>query len=649
MTDSSIVDAEWFEVDSEVNNTQQPEAPSTESTVQTETSTPDEATANLQIEGEKGSRVKIEKDNTTLHEGDGTKRTFDSKSSDSGATHLAAADTEIVSDKDRKPAETPEKTKRVTGEYKDVVQGVKHSAKAAEGHLKNVGPDERAKDRDTLDDADLRGIRQNDQARSRHVAELLRVNDAIETYGKELQRGRELKEDEIRILKEAYLDKYDKYRRQKEYYKQLNLPEEDQKLLLDAHFKEELKNFDSSLMDGDGKFNSGKCTIEQLYLLQNTEKEKISKLYVQDRTARQEDSESDDRRKREEEYKKEFKEKYGMEWSVNAERLLQDKNLLIRQNELYEEELNKKNDKKEPEKPEVEKPEIEKAEEKIVEKAKQRNWKKILFWTGAGAGLATGILATGPVVASAAVIAAGGSIGTAVLEKIGEGRIKKLSKSLNEATDPTEREKLEKRVELWVKINNIASHTRSFLSGGGLGLMVGGLINGLTMGGRGLIETMRSGKEGIQGAATGHIHEGDGVAQQAQNPPQGTANPAQDPTSNITETTTIEGTYTPGTGVESIPLENLGNTFDSGLTYQQASELGWKGTKLYLTETGGNHGVMQGEFFKKILDGLGGKISSMQGFEAAKAYNPFLRAAVNGQMNVAEAASKAVQAIQALP
>src|SRR5690606_5274212 len=97
------------------------------------------------------------------------------------------------------------------------------------------------------------------------------------------------------------------------------------------------------------------------------------------------------------------------------------------------------------------------------------------------------------------------------------------------------------------------------------------------------------------------------------------------------------------------PEASLGDFFDSGVSPQEASRLGWKGTNFYLTENGGPQALLQDQFFRKIFDGVGNNLEAMQGFKAAEAYNPFLRALVSGRMGVDEAASQAIAVLQALP
>lgn len=483
---------------------------------------------------------KVERDNITLYNADGTVKTFNSDTSASGATHLASAETVIVEDEDRKPAEREERTKRVTDpKYKDTVDGHQATAKIAKPYLKNTGPDERSKDRSKLDDADLRGIRQNDQARSHHVAELHTVNSAVKKYEEELVKGRVLGEEELNLLRDTHLRAYHQYEDQENYYKKLGLPEEDKKLLLDKHFEKEILEFETSLKDDAGNYNSSKCSVRQWSLLIDTEKAKISQLHYQDRRARQEENEDQNRREREKEYKKQFEETHGIPWSVEAEKLLQDKNLLTRERDLYKEESDKKKV-EEPEK--IEQTEEDEEEKKIVDRAKKRDIKKIAFWVGAGAGLAVGILATGSVVAVAAGVSAVGGLGAAIYGKVSDSKLKKLRGDLSTTVDEKRRAEIEEHMKRIRKQIEIAQNVKSFFSGSGLGLMVGGLINGLTMQGRGLIDTLRTPNEGLQAPPTSEL-----------------------PDPLVHREVTSDGTTTPPTGSINEPIAPIENLSTDGV------------------------------------------------------------------------------------
>lgn len=615
-----------------------------------------------------GAEQVIERDNrgnTTLYGIDGTTKSFHSSSSVSGATHLAEAGYKIIEDTDRKPSPKPEGHSRVTNpNYKDIVRGHKAPKNIAEPHLKNINTGERKKDRSKLNEADLFGIRQNDQARSHHVAELVKVKEAIKTYDQELRQGKSLTEDEYSMLKESHLRSFREYTDRENYYERLGLSKEDKDVLMEKHFEKQITDFNDSLKDQDGNYNSSNCSIEQLQILKDAEKKKISSLHYQDRTARQEDSVARNRAEREAQYKKDFEEKHGIPWSVQAERLLQDRNLLTRERDLYREASEKKNeDNQKPEEKEEVKAEVQEEtvnniaekEKILVERAKKRDLKKILFWTGVATGGAIGVLATGPVIAAAAGVATIGTLGSAIVEKISMGTAKKLTTELASIKDKDDEGSKARREEILNKLKKIErrierlQNIRSFFTGGGLGLLGGSLINGFFMQGKGLIETIRAGQAGNQ-IATGNLPGGENIASSSNEVATGQISEPTT-TGQVIEQEVVSGTIkTPPTieVAQSIPSD-LGNTFNSGLSYQQATELGWRGTNLSLTEAGGTHGLIQGEFFNRINSGLGNNPSLMQGFEAAKAYNPFLRAAVSGSMGVEEAASQAIQAIQALP
>ena len=659
-------------VPTEGNDTQQAEEkqatntpPVTENSNNVDVGSTPEETKNIPQIIERDSRP-----NTTIYNADGSTKSFESSSSVSGATHLAGAEYEILKEEDRQPSPKPENHSRVTEpNYKDIVGGQKAPKSIAEPYLNNVNTEERKKDRKNLDEADLFGIRQNDQARSHNVAELVNMKEAIKEYDLSLRQGKNLTEEEYNMLKNYHLRSFRAYTDKENYYDKLGLSKDDRDVLMKTHFEKTITEFDNSIKDENGNYNSSNCTIEQLQILKDAEKDKISSLHYQDRSARQEESRDRNRREREEQYKKDFEEEHGIPWSVQAERLLQDKNLLTRERDLYREADEKKEVEKEDDvKPEVNKegevkPEdekkiltnIEEREKVFMERAKKRDLKKILFWTGFGTGVAIGVFATGPVITAAAGVAVVGTLGSAVIERISMGTARKLATEFATIKGKDDQRSKARREEIANKLQEIEKrilklqHIRSFFTGGGLGLLGGSLINGLFMGGRGLVETIKAGQAGNQ-MATGNLPGGENVASSGNEVATGQISEPTT-TGHVIEQEVVSGTIkTPPTieGGQSIPSD-LGNTFNSGLSYQQASELGWRGTNLSLTEAGGSHGLIQGEFFNRINNALGNNTSLMQGFDAAKAYNPFLRAAVSGSMGVEQAANQAIQAIQALP
>ncbi len=454
---------------------------------------------------------KVQRDNTKLYSSDGTVSTFDSPSSASGATHLADAEFEIIKDEDRVQSTRPEGHRRVTDpKYKDIVGGVKAPKKIASPYLKNTGPDARAKDKSTLDDADLLGVRQGEQAKVHNVAELVKIKESISKYDQELRNGKVLTEEEYNLLKDAYLRGYDAYAREETYYSKLNLPEKDKKLLLENHFKEIIEEFNTKIRDENGNFNSSKLKIEQLLMLKEAEKKKISSLHRQDRTARQEESSRKDLKDREEQYKKDFEEKHGIPWSLEAEKLLQRGNLLERERDLYKEAFDKKSEGDRPQEPTSEEdepqaptpeedepqeptPEEDKPEEKERnEKEKQKRLKRWAIVAGiAGAGTAIlGGTGVGVWAAIGGAIVAGGA---GITGFIGRKRIERL-KTRMIATEGEERAKIEKKIAVWNKVLKVTDGTIKIARGFALGAAAGNLVSHFFMGGKGLIGMYQASK-----------------------------------------------------------------------------------------------------------------------------------------------------------
>lgn len=277
-------------------------------------------------------------------------------------------------------------------------------------------------------------------------------------------------------------------------------------------------------------------------------------------------------------------------------------------------------------------------------KAKVLTWaKKHIRLLGGVLGGVTGILVSSPVglqIAGASLLVAGGGFLTG---KLSGWRISKLEQQLGEEKNNSEKHaEIEKRIKTWYKIRDIAENTTKFALGFSTGALFGSMLNNQIFGGKGMINYIKSYNQPIPpvagGGASGKI-----------------GSPKPENILEDVETGSIETPVETPNNIEipietiqaEIPSSNLGPIFDSGLSYQQAAELGWKGPNLYLTEVGGSNGVLQGEFFKRLVEGLGGDIGRIQNFEAAKIYNEALRR-VYGGLPVETGANQAIQALQAL-
>ena len=96
-------------------------------------------------------------------------------------------------------------------------------------------------------------------------------------------------------------------------------------------------------------------------------------------------------------------------------------------------------------------------------------------------------------------------------------------------------------------------------------------------------------------------------------------------------------TITPQSASESW---SFGDTFKASDFGWNSNQMGWLGDKVYLTDYGGNNGILQGNFFTE-LSRLVTK-EQLMGQESGNIVNQFLRAAYRG-MNPTEAAGKAAE------
>lgn len=120
-------------------------------------------------------------------------------------------------------------------------------------------------------------------------------------------------------------------------------------------------------------------------------------------------------------------------------------------------------------------------------------------------GLIGGVLGFGTAIVGGATIGGyavlGGaavSLGALGAEKYANWRISKLTQKLNSAKTQEEKTSIEKRLETWNKVRNIADKTRKFFSGFALGAGIGSAISNLFMGGEGLASMLQNGSESSQ-------------------------------------------------------------------------------------------------------------------------------------------------------
>lgn len=183
-----------------------------------------------------------------------------------------------------------------------------------------------------------------------------------------------------------------------------------------------------------------------------------------------------------------------------------------------------------------------------------------------------------------------------------------------------EMDKRQKRNAWWA---NRLGEASAILIGGATGYGLGSLFEGIV------------GKDfyvGMNNQPTPQIPTG------AESQPPIEQNSSQSP--EITEPTSEPGITTSQASVlgEGISGESF-NASDFGWDYNQ---MGWLGDKVYLTDAGGNSGILQGNFFTELSKLVPRDL--LMGQESGNIVNQFLRATYGG-MNPTEAAGKAAELI----
>ena len=142
----------------------------------------------------------------------------------------------------------------------------------------------------------------------------------------------------------------------------------------------------------------------------------------------------------------------------------------------------------------------EKEDQEAIEKQKkkERNIKRWAIVAGV-VGFATTFLGGPSVVAGALVAGTAGNILSRGAEYLSRWRGKKLTEKLQSEENPEEIEKIKKKIEIWNKINNIANVSKRIIGGFTVGAVLGGTLNTVFMGGKGLVNTLNAGKQGVSG------------------------------------------------------------------------------------------------------------------------------------------------------
>jgi len=444
---------------------------------------------------------KVISPNVVLQQADNTTVSFNSKKyenpdeTESKVSYFASADVNIpTSEKNPQPEPTKE---RANEEFRNIFNINSARGEKPTDIIKNVNKFPNAdniqesadidkKDRSKLDDADKLGMKQVDQG-IYHEAEIVKINNHLKEYDLKLRQGRELEEEEVKLLRVKFLETLPRYKNFQSNYESIGLTEKDKEILLNTHFSKEIKDFDDSLKDSNGKYSSSKCNIEQLAsIYQNYKKELISQ-HNQDMTAREQNKDEERKQQEIENYKKEFKEKYGIDWSIEAEKMMQQNEILRTERDLYKEN-NDNNTVVNPglttENPQGGKSEIK---DPNIEK-RERNWKRAALIAGVVAGGTTGIVGGVP----AGVVGVLSCIGAGVINSgvdyiVGSKIINKITEQLKTVTDLETKDKLEKRLKKWEKVREGTKYVKSFLTGAKLGLLGSTIFSGIFMGGHGLI------------------------------------------------------------------------------------------------------------------------------------------------------------------
>jgi hypothetical protein len=595
--------------------------------------------------------------NVILTTGEGKKIGFNSQEyqknqvgTDSQSSHFASADYHIepltptpaqpnqerATEEMRNIFEIDTKHEKPTEIIKDIRKYPAYDGEESEEKYK--------KDREKLDDADRRAIKQNDQG-VYFEAEMVKINQHLKEYDENLRKGRELNENEVNFLRDQYLNRLPRYEEFKASYEAKNLTEEDKKILLSAHFANEISEFEKSLKTPEGKYSSINCNLKQLGALYDMHEKELIRAHVQDRRSRQQSSEDENRLKREEEYKKQFEETYGIPWSVEAAKLMQERDILKTERNLFKEDKAKNLNGDEAEKTDetVIPTEIEDTEKTDPNKErKERNFKRVLLIGGVVSGVTTGLLVTSATIPpiGAALIASNALTAGSdfVLKLSGQSLLKKITSE----NDPERKHKLEKRLEKINKIRNAISYIKPFIRGATLGFAGSVLFRNIFLGGQSVLEKMASTSSGEGASSNLGTLNNEGSTNQ---------NMGESLPSTPSEEQVVTSGSQEGVGVEQIPTDMsagqpeawmTGDSFKASDLGWDYNKLGWLGDNVSISAKGGRYGLLQKDFFGKLFESV--PLEYLRGPEAAKIVNSSLIDAYNGA-NPIEAASQAAQLI----
>lgn len=293
-------------------------------------------------------------------------------------------------------------------------------------------------------------------------------------------------------------------------------------------------------------------------------------------------------------------------------------------------------------------PEITKVETIDPNKEKrERNLKRVAMIAGVVVGAGTA-LAVGSGFASLGVFACmGAGLLNKGIDSLGASRINKISEQLKNTTDPELKAKLEKRIANWEKIRTGTKYIDKFLKGASIGLFVGGIGSAIFMQGHGLLLNTQEASV-LPGSKSGEQAVDSRVSETSSGNSSVSENISAD--SIVPENISTDSSIAQSTSesLSNISTETIDSSWMGGETFNasdlgwDSNQMGWLGDKVYLTDAGGNSGVLQGNFFKELAKLV--TKEQLIGQESGNIVNQYLRSAYGG-MNPSDAASKAAELI----
>jgi hypothetical protein len=340
-----------------------------------------------------------------------------------------------------------------------------------------------------LDEIDKHGERVGTYRSSYHTAEKVKMLGKIKEYEEGLKTGRELTNEEIELLIESKLSHLAEYRDVK--YKARELSEEDRRLVLNGHFEKQREQILSAMRDGNGIPTSSNLSLAEMTLLSDKYKTDLVKAQAEDKAARMDESDDRFKKNREEAFRQEFRDEHGFDWTPEWARENQRARLAEEEIDLYRRSIAENGDENEDTAPIVNPEETNPDEEGDTEavdpnQERKDRIKRVLALTGSAlAGTAVGLAvgpAAFPVLGAAALVAIGGQ---ELAEKIALNRMMNLQQKIENAQNPEDKAKFEKRFSRTNKFVSGVKKCKAYIKAFGFGLMGGVLLNKIFLDGEG--------------------------------------------------------------------------------------------------------------------------------------------------------------------